>query len=576
MDKNTPRRLRLLAACATAALTPVQLASAQTSVPSRTVVLTGVDDNLGPGLGPGITFTSLASASRIPTLAIDSRFAFAATIQGPGVASSNNSGVWVAGVDPPTLLVREGDPAPGPPAGVVFGPIISASINDTGRVVFRAQLLGLEPAGATLRGYFSIKDGTTRLIAYDGQTLLDTDGAQYQIATVDEPSFAGPNRVLFRAALGASPGGGSNDWALFEWTHDGISLLVRRHVHAPGFAANIEFASAVGPPASTTPNDRAAFQANVGVGGSSPLTSVIYASDAEDLAPFVIGGAAPGLPGVTFSPYDPVINDNSHVVFQALLSGASVPTSDTSALMFKSDAAPQFIARGGAGAQPAGHVFDSFDSVRLNNADSIAFIAETRVPPAVLASATSIWLNVSSGLHPLALEGDPAPGTASATVFERFTDVNLNNNSIVTFAAVAENASHALLPGIWAINRSGTLMHIASGDRPIELRPGDVRTPSFGAFAATTATSRPLNDANRMLYWCAFPDNAYALLEASVPAGCTADLNADGVTDGRDLSVLLAQFGQGVAPGSGADVNLDSAVDGRDLSVLLASYGCAP
>ncbi len=53
----------------------------------------------------------------------------------------------------------------------------------------------------------------------------------------------------------------------------------------------------------------------------------------------------------------------------------------------------------------------------------------------------------------------------------------------------------------------------------------------------------------------------------------TGDAHGDGVVDGADLSVLLAQFGSSVPPGSGADFNGDGLVNGADLSVLLARFG---
>ncbi len=58
------------------------------------------------------------------------------------------------------------------------------------------------------------------------------------------------------------------------------------------------------------------------------------------------------------------------------------------------------------------------------------------------------------------------------------------------------------------------------------------------------------------------------------PVGCAGDANGDGVTDGADLSVLLAQFGQSVTAGTGADFNGDGVVNGADLSALLSGFGC--
>jgi len=56
------------------------------------------------------------------------------------------------------------------------------------------------------------------------------------------------------------------------------------------------------------------------------------------------------------------------------------------------------------------------------------------------------------------------------------------------------------------------------------------------------------------------------------------DANADNLIDGRDLSVLLTQFGQAVPVGSGSDLNNDGVVNGADLGVLLSRFGqtCGP
>jgi hypothetical protein len=210
----------------------------------------------------------------------------------------------------------------------------------------------------------------------------------------------------------------------------------------------------------------------------------------------------------------------------------------------------------------------------MNNAASVVFVAETRLPPSTFAAATGVWRSRGEELEPLAVVGQSAPGTQSPTTFERFAFVNQNAGGLITFTANAETAAHALLPGVWAFNASGQLLPIASADTPIELRPGDTRAPSFGAFANTSSATRPLNDANQMLFHAVFPGDAYALLIASVPPGCPADFNTDAFTNGLDLSILLSQFGQSLPPGSGADTNRDGIVDGRDLSVLLGSFGC--
>ena len=56
---------------------------------------------------------------------------------------------------------------------------------------------------------------------------------------------------------------------------------------------------------------------------------------------------------------------------------------------------------------------------------------------------------------------------------------------------------------------------------------------------------------------------------------CPGDANQDGATNGADLSVVLATFGQeGLPWGPGGDLNGDGSVDGADLSVALGGFGC--
>ena len=66
------------------------------------------------------------------------------------------------------------------------------------------------------------------------------------------------------------------------------------------------------------------------------------------------------------------------------------------------------------------------------------------------------------------------------------------------------------------------------------------------------------------------------LLAAASPAfaQCPSDLNADGRTDGTDLSVVLAQWGTCVAGSTcSGDINDDGLVNGTDLTSLLAGWG---
>lgn len=56
---------------------------------------------------------------------------------------------------------------------------------------------------------------------------------------------------------------------------------------------------------------------------------------------------------------------------------------------------------------------------------------------------------------------------------------------------------------------------------------------------------------------------------------CAGDANQSGVTDGADLSLVLANFGGSVPPYTSGDLNGSGVVNNADLSVLLNNFGCA-
>ncbi len=55
--------------------------------------------------------------------------------------------------------------------------------------------------------------------------------------------------------------------------------------------------------------------------------------------------------------------------------------------------------------------------------------------------------------------------------------------------------------------------------------------------------------------------------------GPTGDINQDGIVNGADLGILLAEWGT-PCNGCAADLNNDLSVDGADLGILLFNWGC--
>lgn len=96
-----------------------------------------------PDAPAGVVFADFQSPVAIrPAMNGTNHVAFVAPLMGTGVDASNDHGLWSEGGGPLELLAREGDPAPGLPAGVNFGEIVFQGINNLGEVAFDATLVG--------------------------------------------------------------------------------------------------------------------------------------------------------------------------------------------------------------------------------------------------------------------------------------------------------------------------------------------------------------------------------------------------------------------------------------------------
>lgn len=85
-----------------------------------------------------------------------------------------------------------------------------------------------------------------------------------------------------------------------------------------------------------------------------------------------------------------------------------------------------------------------------------------------------------------------------------------------------------------------------------------------------------MNSCERGWTWQACLLTAGAALAAATVAAadsCQGDINGDGVVDGADLALVIAQWG---TPGPDADLDGTGQVDGRDIGYLLARWGPCP
>lgn len=240
--------------------------------PGSEMKVAGVGDPV-PGV-PGATygrisggyFPTNSSAGYAPINDLGQVSYFAAVNDSQG-ASTN--AIFAGPYDQPTLIAREGTPAPGT-NGAIFDFVVirpQTVLNDAGRLAFAANLS--KPNVEFYKGLFiADADGTDLdLIAREGQDAPGLPG--YEIRHLQEPPMLGLNdagNVVFRATL------------------------------------QLE--------GSTTPTGFGIF-----TGPADDLRALAYAG----------GPAAPFGPGVTFAEvFEPSLNDDGQIAFTATLAGGDV------------------------------------------------------------------------------------------------------------------------------------------------------------------------------------------------------------------------------------------------------------
>lgn len=161
-----------------------------------------------PGAGPGVKFRALKAEFDSSTIAFtqDNRISFGGRLTGPGVTTSNDYGFWSEASGSLDLVAREGDPAPGMPAGVVFSRFNGVpQMNAQGATTFRGEVTGPGISGDNFEGIWIGSAHNLQLVAQRGQTAPGL-GPQATLSALGFPPLVNnSNQVTFSAFVGGVP-----------------------------------------------------------------------------------------------------------------------------------------------------------------------------------------------------------------------------------------------------------------------------------------------------------------------------------------------------------------------------------
>jgi hypothetical protein len=401
---------------------------------------------------------------------------------------SQKGGVWTGVAGNLELLVREGDPAPGAPAGVVFAAGaqyfqggLHLAMNDAGTVALRATLTGTGVTNANDTAIFAGAPGALALVGRLGSAAPDAGGASFTRSDVTHayevfspPSMNASGKICFRGHL-------------------------------------------------------------AGAGVTSTNADAIWFGDPADPKIVVRGGqtvTGPNLPSGAYliGPVDdpPVINDAGQILFKSSFQDG---VNQVQTVWLGTPDAPAAIAMRGQsvpGDSQGSTLGGSILHLRLNGAGQAAFHQ-------TLSSGASDWAAFmwdGSALHEVWRKGDPAPGMPAGETFNGSAteDLFINAQGKVLFRTTTTPSS---ILGVWLWDpRTGTSQLVA-------------RT---GADALVGATTRQFKD----LLLFSGPDTAGSTQDGrSSPLGDDGTYAIFGeTTDQRKHTALLTNRGVPVSAGT--------------------------
>ncbi len=537
----------------------------------RTVALSG---DQAPGTPPGVTFSFFGNSD----LSEVGGATFRAGIEGPDVDDSNDVGFWSEWEGSIELVVRNGDLAPGTPQGVVFSELIGPIANDAGAIAFRALLDGSDVDDDNNSGIWAERGGSFALVAREGDRAPGTPAGVFFSALNNGPVFNDRGQTAFQGVLTGAGVNGSNNRGFWSEGGGSLALVARKGDAAVGMPDGVIYSSLV-PPIRLNRSGQSAFLGNLSGPGVDPSNDEgIWIGGPGSLSLFLRkGDRAPGTPpGVFFSELPrPKFDDDGIVTIQAVLAGATIDaTNDEGFWSGDGDSLTLLVWEGqSAPGTPPGVVFRGLLGPARNGIGQIAFGGGLSGPGVDNSNDGGIWTNAGGPLSLLAREGDRAPGTPPGVVFLSLGAPFLNDEGQIAFRAplTGPGVDDTNFNGIWFADANGHLrLVVRRGDR-IDVN-NDPQIDDLRTISALIFNVADFGASNQLAFKALFTDESQGIFIATVR--CPADIDGDGDLDAHDFFVFLDAFA-GVEL-EVCDVDADGDCDAEDFFgyLDLFSRGC--
>jgi hypothetical protein len=494
-----------------------------------------------PGTGAGVFFGNYQNNLRPQAfVSRGGALTILASLSGDDVTQNDDVGVWRAAGSQVDLIVREGDPAPGFPAGITI-------------------------------------DGN-----YSGEAELQAQGSRGEWMT-------------FRGALEGGEYDPAFDRAIWRWSaEDEADVVVQRYTPAPVIGTNI---LDIWAPAHVDSSGNAlvalGLESHTGYSNSSGWDSgLFFGAAGEFTIPARSGDPAPGFDAeVNIDSVNggrqALLSDAGHVVFSGKVAG---PNGFGARVLYEwHDGVLTPLAIQGQAAPdiPNDLPYFSAEVHALNDLGDAAFTGGLNNNGCNGECPSSAFF--------IAMDGEvtgiiyrymsPLPGLGETFVYDETSLVAINNQRQMIFEG-GVRLNSVLLSGVFGWHPDHGMFPIAVPGSQLEIAPDDVRVVveahlsyiNIGV-SATNLREAGISDDGLFLFRVGFSDGTQGLLEGdfvdflSGYFPCVADFNDDGNVNTLDVLAFLNAWSAG---DSSADINEDGDVNTLDVLAFLNlwSAGC--
>ncbi len=481
----------------------------------------------------------------VPVLNNGGQVGVLAVLAGTGVTAANDAAYLRGTAGSMTSILRENETAPGTES---LGPCApwkatdplapSIVMNVAGAFAFSSHIVATACAGHQFAP-FSGSPPTLHIAPSQGSA----PGTTASFAGFSDPVLGQGGLPAFGSRLSGAGVDDSNDRGIWAGPAGSVQLVAREGDAAPGTAPGVVFASLNRFDISAPHRPRVNGAGELALWGRLAGPGVVAGFNDEGIwlgAPGALslvvrtGDPAPGIGGgVVFSSIlgEPGVNTAGVIAFHARVSGPGVTPDNSEGIWVGTPGNLALAARSGdpsPGVSSEVFGIGQLSSPALvNSSGEIAFVWQSK-DPGPNPTRAGIWAGPPGGLNLVALEGEPAPGTAGLP-FEASFGIVLSATGQVAFVGRATDGI-SLQGGVWATDPTGTLVPVLLDNESIEVRPGVSKVAaSFGFLGNDIATGsggedgreHGFNAAGKLALCVYFIDNSSAVIVSDLAPGST-------------------------------------------------------